>query len=79
MKNTEKTVKKILVDYLCLDSDPSNNDDLSKTLGLDSLDYMNVLMNCESEFGIIIPHEDLDDIKTVQDIINIVKKHLSEE
>lgn len=42
-------------------------------LGLDSLDLVDMIMKLEEEFGISIPDEDLDKIRTVKDAINYIK------
>jgi len=42
-------------------------------LGADSLDLFELIMRCEEEYGIEIPSEDLEEIKTVGDMINYIK------
>ncbi len=42
-------------------------------LGADSLDLFELVMRCEEEFGIEFPSEDLENIKTVGDVINYIK------
>lgn len=49
--------------------DTSFKDDL----GADSLDLFELIMRCEEEYGIEIPSEDLEEIKTVGDMINYIK------
>jgi acyl carrier protein len=44
-------------------------------LGADSLDIVELVMALEEEFGIDIPDEDADKIKTVGDAINYLKSH----
>lgn len=43
-------------------------------LGADSLDVVELIMEMEAEFGIQIPDEDAEKIKTVQDAIDYIKK-----
>ncbi len=45
-----------------------------KDLGADSLDVVEMLMNLEEESGITISEEDAVNIKTVGDIINLIEK-----
>ncbi len=42
-------------------------------LGADSLDVVELIMKMEEEFGISIPDEDAEKIKTVQDAIDYIK------
>lgn len=43
-------------------------------LGFDSLDDIEFVMMLEDEYGIEIPDEDAEDIKTVQDAVDLVKR-----
>lgn len=45
-----------------------------KDLGADSLDVVEMLMNLEEESGITISEEDAVNIKTVGDIISLIEK-----
>ena len=44
-------------------------------LGADSLDIVELVMALEEEFGIDIPDEDADKLKTVGDAMNYLKSH----
>ena len=44
-------------------------------LGADSLDIVELVMALEEEFGIDIPDEDADKMKTVGDAMNYLKAH----
>lgn len=44
-------------------------------LGADSLDLFELVMNLEEEYGIEIPTEELETLKTVGDVINYLKEH----
>lgn len=44
-------------------------------LGADSLDIVELVMALEEEFGIDIPDEDADKLKTVGDALNYLKSH----
>lgn len=46
-------------------------------LGADSLDIVDMIMKLEEEFGITIPDEDLDKIRTVADAIDYIKSKKS--
>jgi len=44
-------------------------------LGADSLDIVELVMALEEDFGIDIPDEDADKLKTVGDALNYLKSH----
>jgi acyl carrier protein len=44
-------------------------------LGADSLDIVELVMALEEEFGLEIPDEDADKLKTVGDAMNYLKSH----
>jgi len=43
-------------------------------LGADSLDLVELVMDLEEEFGVSIPDEDNDKLRTVQDAIDYINK-----
>ncbi len=43
-------------------------------LGADSLDVVELIMTFEDEFGITLPDEDVSKMKTIQDIVDYIKK-----
>lgn len=74
MPTTLERVKKVVVDKLQRNEDEvveaaSFQDDL----GADSLDMVELALGFEDEFGIEIPDEDADKIKTVGDAVNYVE------
>ncbi len=48
--------------------------EIVKDLGADSLDVVELLMSLEEEHGVTIPEEDVENIKTVQDIVDMLEK-----
>jgi len=42
-------------------------------LGADSLDLFELVMRCEEEYSIEFPSDDLENIKTVGDVLNYIK------
>ncbi|MCQ2387402.1 MAG: acyl carrier protein [Clostridia bacterium] len=46
--------------------------ELVKDLGADSLDSVEMIMNLEDEFNITIPEDEISNIKTVGDVIKLV-------
>lgn len=51
---------------------------LVEDLGGDSLDMLELIMSLEERFGIEVPDEDAEHIKTVRDVVDYVKKRLAE-
>ncbi|MBO4775575.1 MAG: acyl carrier protein [Lachnospiraceae bacterium] len=67
-------IKEIIIEQLNLQGveiteDTSFKDDL----GADSLDLFELVMAFEEEFGIEMPQDDLENIETVGDVINLLK------
>lgn len=46
--------------------------EIVKDLGADSLDVVEMLMGLEEEYGITIPEEDAVNVKTVGDIVALI-------
>ncbi|MBQ2301764.1 MAG: acyl carrier protein [Oscillospiraceae bacterium] len=70
-------VREILCDQLEIDPDEVTLDtDLVKDLGADSLDLVDVVMSLEDEFDKEIPDEDVENIKTVGDIVSYIENSL---
>ncbi len=49
----------------------------TEDLGADSLDIVEMVMELEEEFGVKIPDEDAEKIKTVGEAIRYIQKHKS--
>ena len=70
-------VREILCDQLEIDPDEVTLDtDLVKDLGADSLDLVDVVMSLEDVFDKEIPDEDVENIKTVGDIVSYIENSL---
>jgi acyl carrier protein len=54
-------------------------DSLVDDLHMDSLDQIETVMGFEDEFGIDIPDTVAEKVRTVQDIVDIVKEQLDEK
>jgi acyl carrier protein len=68
-----KTTKSFLADEFEIDEEkiqPSAN--LRETLDLDSLDYVDLVVIIETNFGFKVKAEDFTDIKTFQDFYNYI-------
>ena len=51
--------------------------DLVADVGLDSLDVVELGLGLEERFGVDMPESDMEDVKTVGDIVEIVEKKLA--
>ena len=45
-----------------------------KDLGADSLDVVELMMALEDEYGITLPEGEVENVKTVQDIVSMMEK-----
>ena len=45
-----------------------------KDLGADSLDVVELMMTLEDEYGVTLPEGEVENVKTVQDIVEMVSK-----
>ena len=54
-------------------SEVTDEKEVVKDLGADSLDVMEMLMNLEEEFNITVPENDAVNIKTVGDIVKLIE------
>jgi len=68
----QNKVTECIKEVLCLDHNLETTDQL-EDLGADSLDIMNVALELEDAFDIDIDTTHIEQIKTVGDLIDIVK------
>ena len=50
--------------------------DIAADLGADSLDVVDLLMSIEDEFEIEIPDDEVENIKTVGQLVNYIEKRI---
>src|SRR5262249_21347368 len=76
MASVEDKVKSIIVDQLGVnEGEVTAAASFVDDLGADSLDTIELVMAFEEAFGIEIPDEDAEKIKTVQDAVDYIGKH----
>ena len=69
-------VRDIVVDQLGVEADEVNIDStFIDDLGADSHDIVELIMAFEEEFGIEIPDEAAEKIKTVQDVVSYIDQN----
>lgn len=68
-------VKKVIVDQLGIEEDEIKMESkLIDDLGVDSLEIFEIVMSLEEEFNIQIPNEDIEDIKTVGEVVAYIEQ-----
>ena len=74
-ENVEEKIKSIIVNQLGVEeSAVAPKAKFIEDLGADSLDIVELVMAMEEAFGIDIPDEEAENIRTVSDAISFVKK-----
>ncbi len=69
-------VKELLAEQLDADIETMTADTkIDDDLGADSLDVVDMLMTLEDEFGIEIPDEDIEGLKTIGDVADYIQSH----
>lgn len=72
-------VKKILCDQLDLDEEQVTEvSEVIDDLGADSLDIVDLVMTLEEEFDTEIPDEDIENLRTVGDIVKYIEERSAE-
>ena len=69
-------VREILCDQLDLEEEKVTMDsDIVEDFEADSLDVVDLLMSLEDEFNIEIPDEEIENIKTVGDVVRYIEEN----
>lgn len=76
MSEIAEKVKEIIVDKLSVnESQVTPEASFTQDLNADSLDTVELIIEFEKEFGITIPDEEAEGIKTVGDAISYIEKN----
>ena len=71
----EEKVIKLISDATKIDAGKINMEtNFVEDLNLDSLDIVELMMKMEDDFGIEIPEEDAEGLKTVKDVVGYLEK-----
>ena len=74
--NTIENVKEIIAEQLCISAAEIKDDaNVIEDLGADSLDIVELLMSFEDEFGVSIPDDKLEELKTIPQIVKIIDEY----
>ncbi len=69
-------VKNIIVDQLDVEEDKvTMNANIQDDLGADSLDIVDLVMSFEDEFDMEIPDDQVENIKTVGDVVKYIEEN----
>ncbi|MBQ9511275.1 MAG: acyl carrier protein [Clostridia bacterium] len=70
------TIKEILAKQLRIDENDIDEDTLLREdLGVDSLDVVEMLMAIEDECGVMVPDDEIANLKTVGDVAKYVEEN----
>ena len=68
-------VRNMLAEQLDISADTiTPQSEVVKDLGADSLDVVELMMALEDEYGITLPEGEVENVKTVQDIVDMMEK-----
>lgn len=73
--NTYDRVRKIILEHLDVnEKDIQPGADFMEDLGADSLDVAELIMSIEDEFNLEINEDDLEGMRTVEDVVDYLDK-----
>ena len=73
-------LKEIIVEQLGVEEDVVTLEaNIQEDLGADSLDIVDLIQTIEDEYDLSIPDEAVEEIKTVNDIVNYIEKNTDAE
>lgn len=79
MENLRENIKQrviSLIDEWSIKEEVNEDDDLYNDLGFDDLDFIKFVIDLEKEFGIYLPDEEIYDIDTPKEFIDLIFKEL---
>ena len=72
-----ENVKSCLSEQFDVEEDTITNDTtITEDLGADSLDVVDLLMSIEDEFEIEVPDTEIENIKTVGELVKYIEDHV---
>ncbi|MDX1629417.1 MAG: acyl carrier protein [Fulvivirga sp.] len=75
----QKKITQILVDKLGIaETEVTPDANFVKDLGIDSLDYAELVMEFEQTFDIRIPDEDAEQLQTINQAVNYIDKKMND-
>lgn len=78
MKDIEIRARDMLVGHLGVEPEQIvRSASFIDDLGADSLDTVEIVMNAEETFGIEIPDEEADEVRTFGELVDLIERKLS--
>ena len=78
MNTVSETITKILVDKLAIaETEVTEDANFTKDLGIDSLDYAELVLEFEQAFDIQIPDSDAEKLQTINQAINYIQEKVA--
>lgn len=80
MQNEEiiNRINRLLIEEIEIDEEQIRQDaDLKKDLGIDSLDFVDLFVIIENNFGFKMKAEEMTDVKTLQDFYSYIIKRVN--
>ena len=68
-------MREIIAEQLGVSEDEIAMETTFEDLGADSLDVVDILMSIEDEFEIEVPDEEIENIRTVGELVNYIKNN----
>jgi acyl carrier protein len=76
--DTFETLRRIITEKFEKTAEEVTPDATFESLEIDSLDTFDIIFEAEEKFGIKVPNEQVD-IKTVQDVVNLIDRLRAEQ
>jgi len=78
MENINQTITDILVDKLGIaETEVTSDANFTKDLGIDSLDYAELIMEFEQAFDIKIPDNDAESLATMNQAVEYIREKIA--
>lgn len=72
-------IREILAEQLDADAEEMTADTrIAEDLGADSLDVVELLMSIEDEFEVEIPDEEIENLKTIGDVVEYIQNNMKD-
>ena len=69
-------IREIICDQLDLEEDKVTMDsDIMEDFEADSLDVVDLVMSIEDEFGLEVPDDQIENFRTVGDVVRYIEEH----
>ena len=73
--DVDDIVKMVVADILMIDNNINDNTNLRNDLGADDLDIVEITMELEYQYDLIISDSDMDKFYTIEDLIMYIEKN----